>query len=117
LLPESDNLQFPAPAAVRAHVRRPTVAGAIKRAVEAGVDLDGTVFGRSQRDAYRRTFRALAAVDTGDDDEPVSTVTDWLVDRVDDTGSYPPSRRLRKEAAAVCRRNGYEIRDDEWLGA
>lgn len=117
LLPDSEDLQFPAPAAVRAHVRRPTVAGAIKRVVEAGADLDGVVFGRSQHDAYRRTFRALAAVDTTDGDEPVGTVADWVVERVDDTGSYPPSRRLRKEAAAVCRRNGYEIPDDEWLGA
>lgn len=117
LLPESERLQFPAPEAVRAHVRRPTVAGAIKRIVEAGDDLDGTVFGRSQRDAYRRTFRALAALDTADDDEPVGTVTDWAVEQIEATGSYPPSRRLRKEAAAVCRRNGYEIRDDEWLGA
>jgi hypothetical protein len=117
LLPESERLQFPAPEAVRAHVRRPTVAGAIKRIVEAGDDLDGAVFGRSQRDAYRRTFRALAALDTTDDDEPVGTVTDWAVERIETTGSYPPSRRLRKEAAAVCRRNGYEIRDDEWLGA
>ena len=117
LLPDSEQLQFPAPAAVRAHVRRPTVAGTIKRVVEAGADLDGVVFGRSQRDAYRRTFRALAAVDTADGDEPVGTVADWGVGQVADTGSYPPSRRLRKEAAAVCRRNGYEIRDDEWLGA
>lgn len=117
LLPNSDALVFPSPAAVRARVERPTVAGAIKRIVEAGDTLQNSPFTRSKREAYERTLRALANVDADDDDETVGTVTDWIVGRIDDTGSFPASRRVRKEAAAVCRQNGYEIRDDEWLGA
>lgn len=116
LLADADTERFDTPAAVRARVQRPDVAAAMKRIVEASEPLQDEELTRSQREASERTLRALAAID-GVDDEVVRAVGDWIVDRIRDDGEIPGSRVVRKLAAAVCRERGYEVRDDEWLGA
>jgi hypothetical protein len=116
LIPET-GATFDSPAAVRARVQRPTVAAAMKRVVEASAGVQGVSLGTSQREAYEKTFRALAAIDADDDDEGIDAVADWIVGKIRDKGTLPGSRRVRKEAAKFCRSNGYEVRDDEWLGA
>jgi len=117
LLPENDAERFPSAAAVRDRLRYPTVATAMKRVVEAAGEHQGVDLRGSQREAYETTFLALAAIDELDDDEGVVAVADWIVDRLETTGKLPGSRRVRKQAAKISREHGYEIRDDEWLGA
>jgi hypothetical protein len=116
LLPDADEETFDSPAAVRTRVQRPTVATAMKRVVEAVARLPNAETSRSQRDAYERTFRALADVDGDDDDEAIDAIADWIVERVADKERVPGSRDVRRQAAKLCRENGYEIRDAEWLG-
>ncbi|MFB6146938.1 MAG: hypothetical protein ABEJ08_04555 [Halobacteriaceae archaeon] len=112
LVPETDEKQFESPESVRTRVQRPRIAAAMKRIEEAsGERLDD-----SRRETYEKTLRALQAVDAADDDEPVTAVTDWIVDRIDEDETLPGSRAVRREAAAYCRERGYEVRDDEWLG-
>ncbi|ELZ48001.1 hypothetical protein C463_01901 [Halorubrum californiense DSM 19288] len=116
LVPDADMEAFDAPAAVRERVRRPAVAAAMKRVVEAAAELENVDFGRSQHEAFERTFRALSDVDERDDESGVRAVADWVVDLIAETKSVPGSRAVRREAASYCRERGYEIRDDEWLG-
>jgi hypothetical protein len=116
LVPDTDRVEFDSLEAVRARVQRPTVAAAMKRIVEAAGAVRDDLE-RSQREAYERTLRALEAIDAADDDEGISVVTDWLVERIREDGTLPSSRRVRKRAAEFCRSNGYTVRDDEWLGA
>jgi len=73
-------------------------------------------FGGSQRDAYEKTLDELESIDEDDDDEGVRVVGDWLVERIADDGTLPGSRSVRRRAAAFCRENGYQVRNDEWLG-
>lgn len=116
LLPESDVEAFESPAAVRVRVRRPTVATAMKRVVEAVDAVQHVDLGNSQREAYEKTFRALAAIDADDDDEGIRVMADWIVERVREKEKLPGSRAVRREAATFCREHGYPIRKDEWLG-
>jgi hypothetical protein len=116
LLPDTEAETFSEPAAVRDRLRYPTVAAAMKRVAEAAGEAGGELRG-SQREAYEKTFLALAAIDTVDDDEDVVAVADWVVERLTETGALPGSRRLRKQGAKVARASGYTVRDDEWLGA
>jgi hypothetical protein len=116
LVPET-GVTFDSPAAVRVRIQRPTVAAAMKRVVEASAAVQGVSLGTSQREAYEKTFRSLAAIDADDDDEGIDAVADWIVEKTRDKGTLPASRRVRKEAAKFCRSNGYEVRDDQWLGA
>ena len=116
LVPETDVEAFDSPTAVRERVQRPTVAGAMKRVVEASATLSNTEFPSSQREGYEKTFRALEDVDVDDKDEGVAYVRDWIVDRIEETGKLPSSRDVRREAATFCRRNDYPVRNDEWLG-
>jgi hypothetical protein len=117
LVPDTDSVTYPSPAAVRVRLQRPTVAAAMRRVVDASETLPNTEFSRSQREAYERTLRALKAIDADDDDEGIEVVTDWIVERIRTKEKLPNSRRVRKRAAEFCRANGYPIRDDEWLGA
>lgn len=71
----------------------------------------------AQYEAYKRTFRALARVTPDDDDEGVTVVSRWIVDRMEETGKRPSSRAVRKRARKYCERNGHAVRDDEWLGS
>ncbi|SFS10527.1 hypothetical protein SAMN05216559_3750 [Halomicrobium zhouii] len=116
LVPDSDAETFAAPTDVRIRVQRPTIATAMKRVVEATDRLSGADLGRSQRDAYEKTFRELAAIDADDDDEGIRVIRDWIVEQIREKEKLPGSRAVRREAADFCRSNGYEVRDDEWLG-
>ncbi|WP_336133569.1 DUF5789 family protein [Natronomonas amylolytica] len=116
LLPDTDVETFDAPEEVRVRIQRPTVASAMKRVVEAAGTLPNVEFGTSQRDAYERTFRELEAIDADDDDEGIRAIREWVVERIHEKGKLPGSRAVRREAASFCRENGYEVRNDEWLG-
>ncbi|MGM0447542.1 MAG: hypothetical protein ACQERM_04710 [Methanobacteriota archaeon] len=116
LLPDADLEAFDGPATVRERVRRPAVAAAMKRVVEAAATLENVDFGRSQHEAFERTFRALSDIDELDDEEGVEAIADWAVDRITEKETVPGSRDLRRQAAKYCRKHGYEVRDDEWLG-
>lgn len=116
LVPAVPAETFDSPAAVRERVQRPTVASAMKRVVEAAATLPNPEFPSSQRDGYEKTFRALEDVDADDEDEGIAYVRDWIVDEIEENGKLPGSRGVRREAAKFCRRNGYPVRNDEWLG-
>ncbi|WP_017342481.1 hypothetical protein [Halorubrum sp. T3] len=116
LLPDADLEAFDTPATVRERVRRPAVAAAMKRVVEAAATLENEEFGRSQHEAFERTFRALSDIDELDDEEGVRAIADWVVDRIAEKETVPGSRDVRRQAAKYCRKHGYEVRDDEWLG-
>ena len=116
LLPKTDAETFDSPAAVSVQVQRPTVAAAMKRIIEASDELQDADFGGSRRDAYKKTLKALAAIEADDDDEGIDVITDWIVEQIDEKGKLPGSRAVRREAAKFCRSNGYEVRVDEWLG-
>lgn len=116
LVPETDEETFDSPAAVRVQVQRPTVAAGMKRIVEASRTLRSTDFGWTQRKAYEKTLDELEAIDADDDDEGIRAISDWIVERIRDEETLPTSRAVRREAAKFCRTNGYEVRNDEWLG-
>lgn len=116
LVPDTDAETFESPSAVRAQVQRPTVAASMKRIVEAANTLQHADFGESQREAYEKTLRELRGIDADDDDEGVEVIADWIVESIHEKEKLPGSRVVRKRAAKFCRENGYEIRNDEWLG-
>lgn len=116
LVPESDEVVFDAPADVRTRIQRPTVAAAMKRVVEASESLPTPGVWGSQRQAYEKTFRELKAIDADDDDEGIQAISDWIVGRIRDKEKLPGSRDVRRQAAKFCRENGYEVRNDDWLG-
>ena len=116
LIPDADMEAFDAPATVRERVRRPVVAVAMKRVVEAAATLENEEFGRSQHEAFERTFRALSDINEVDDEAGVRAIADWVVDRIAEKETVPGSRDVRRQAAKYCRKHGYEVRDDEWLG-
>ncbi|MUV90709.1 hypothetical protein GJ629_13030 [Halapricum sp. CBA1109] len=116
LLAETDVETFDSPTALRARIQRPTVAAMMKQVVEAAATLRNAKLSQSQRDAYEKTFRELVAVDAIDDDEGLQVVTDWIVERIDEKGTIPGSRDVRRRASKYCRENGYQVRNDEWLG-
>jgi len=116
LVPATDEETFDSPDAVRVQVQRPTVAAAMKRIVEASDALPDEELDGSQYDAYERTFQELERVSPDDDDEAIAAIRDWVVDRIRDKEKLPTSRQIRRQAAKVCRQNGLQIRDDDWLG-
>ena len=116
IVPDTDEEIFEAPAALRDRVQRPNVAAAMKRVVEATQTLPNAELRRSQREAYEKTFRELEAIDADDDDEGIRAIGDWIVEQIRDKERLPSSRNVRREAAKFCRANGYEVRNDEWLG-
>ncbi|WP_277542241.1 DUF5789 family protein [Haloarcula laminariae] len=115
-LPETDTETFEDPEAVQLRLQRPTIAGAMKRVIEANATVSNDRLPDSQREAYERTFRELRDIDAVDEDEAIGTVADWAVEQIDEKGKTPGSRAVRRQAAKVCRANGYEVRNDEWLG-
>jgi len=60
------------------------------------------------------TFQELEAVDA--DDEEIRTISDWVVEQIREKERLLSSRAVRRQAAKFCRANGYQVRDDEWLG-
>jgi len=115
LVPDVATEVFNTPSAVRQRVARPGIAAPMSRIVEASQTLPDAGLPWSQRKAYEKTLRALMAIDA-DDDESVTVMADWIVERIRETERLPGSRGVRRQAAKLCRSNGYEIRDDEWLG-
>jgi hypothetical protein len=116
LLPNSELDRFAEPADVRDRIQRPTVAGTMKRIVERADEAGANDLEGSQWSAYERTFLELEAIDAVDEDEGIRVVGDWVVARIDETGTLPGSRAVRRRAAKYCRANGYDVRNDEWLG-
>lgn len=116
LVADAEAETFDSPAAVRMRVQRPTVAAAMKRVVEASDTLPNTTLAESQKNGYEKTFRELKAIDADDDDEGISEIREWIVAYIDDKEELPGSRAVRREAAKFCRKNGYQIRNEEWLG-
>ena len=116
LIPETEAVVFEKPAAVRVRIQRPTIAAAMKRVLEAADGVRNVEVERSQREAYEKTFRALQAIDADDDDEGIQSVSDWIVEQIEEKGTIPGSRGVRRQGAKFCRSEGYEVRSDEWLG-
>lgn len=116
LVPETEDETFESPADVRARVQRPTVAAAMKQIVEASEVHQTEKLRGSQREAYEKTLRELEAVDADDEDEGIQQITDWIVERIREKETLPGSRAVRRQAAKFCRANGYQVRNDEWLG-
>lgn len=116
LVPETDEETFDSPAAVTVQVLQPTVAAATKRVIEASETLPDAGLSWSQRKAYELTFQKLKAIDVDDDDEGIHVISDWIIEYIHDNERLPESRDVRRQAAKFCRTNGYQIRNDEWLG-
>ncbi len=116
LIPDTDHETFESPAEVREHVQRPTVAAAMKRILEASERLPEPLRRGSRRDAYERTLLELKGISPDDDDEGIREITDWILGQIEEKGTLPGSRAVRRQAAKICRANGYRIRNDEWLG-
>jgi len=116
LVPDTDDETFDSPSAVRVRIQRPTVAAAMKQVSEASRTLPRRDRFGSQRDAYTKTFRELEAIDATDDDEVIRTVSDWVVEQIRENDELPSSRAVRRQAAKICRANGYQVRDNDWLG-
>jgi len=116
LVPDTAQEEFESPTAVRTQIQRPTVAAAMKRILEAGGALPNAGVDESQRNAYKKTFQELRDMDADDDDESIKAIADWIVDEIARKGKLPGSRAVRRQAAKLCRENGYRIRNDEWLG-
>ncbi len=116
LVPETDEQTFDSPTEVRKEIQRPTVAAAMTQVVEASDTVPHTELTGSQYDAYKKTFNSLRAIDADDDDEGIQVVSDWIVEQIREKDKLPGSRAVRKRAAKFCRENGYEVRNDEWLG-
>lgn len=70
-----------------------------------------------QHEVYEKTFRALEDVTPNDDDEGITVVTEWIIERIQATDKRPSSRAVRQRARQYCQDNGYEISDNDWLGA
>jgi hypothetical protein len=101
----------------RYRIRRPSVAASLRRLLAVSRDAGLEDDFREREDAYERTLRALEDVTADDEDEGIAVVTAWVAEQVQTDGGLPPSRRVRNRAAEFCRENGYEVRDDSWLGA
>lgn len=117
LVPATEQVEYQSTDELRVQLRRPTVARATKQILEAAGTIQDVEFGRTKREAYERTLQALADKVADDDDEGITVVTDWIVERIHEDGAMPASRRVRKRAAKFCRANRIAVRDDEWLGA
>ena len=113
LLPETDVETFEGPEIVRVRIRRPQVASAMKRIVEAADSVRDTEFPPKRRDAYEKSLRAMAAIDADDEDSGVRALQDWVLDRSEEKGKLPGSRDVRRQGAKIARKHGHEIRNDE----
>lgn len=116
LIPETETELYDSPAAVSIEIQRPTVAAVMKQVLEASDTLSNSELRGSQRKAYERTFQELRQIDADDDDEGLQVIADWIIEKINSKEKLPSSRAVRREAATFCRSNGYEIRNDQWLG-
>lgn len=109
--------RFDSPDEARERIQKPSVAASLRRLRAASDDVGLGSEYRAKADTFEKTLRSLENIDADDDDEGVAAVTAWVVEHLDESGSLPKSRRVRNFAAAFCRERGYEVRDDDWLGA
>lgn len=116
VIPDTDAETFESAEQVRRRLERPDVAAAMKRIVEAAASLENAGPWGSQRDAYFRTLREVAALDDTHEESALTDVADWTVAEIEESRKLPGSRAVRRQAAKICRANGHEIRTDEWLG-
>ncbi|APE94990.1 hypothetical protein HSR6_0528 [Halodesulfurarchaeum formicicum] len=116
LLPATEAISFNRPAEVRMRIQRPSIATALKRIVEETDTIQGASLTGSQLETYEKTFLELKAIDAVDDDEGIPVLRDWILESLRENGELPGSRGVRRRAADYCRENGYEVRNDEWLG-
>lgn len=116
LLPDSDVETFPRREVVRVRVRRPTVAAAMKRIVEAAGTIPNGEFPATTRDVFEKSLRAMAAIDADDEDSGVRALRDWILDRIEENGELPRSRDVRRQGSKIAREYGYDVRSDDWLG-
>ncbi len=114
VLPDTEN--FEDPDTVRLRVQRPTIAAAMTTIQEAVAEHQDLTLDQSKRTAYEKTFRALQQIDADDDDEGITAIKTWILDRIEQKEKLPKSRAVRREAAKFCRQNGYPISVDDWLG-
>lgn len=115
LVPTTETETFEDPRDVRVQVQRPRVARAIKRIVEATDSVPDTTLSGSKRTAYEKTFRKLLEIDAVYEDGGMNVVTDWVISKLQENGTLPGSREIRRRAAEYCRNTGYDIQNDEWL--
>ncbi|MDH5021555.1 DUF5789 family protein [Halobacterium rubrum] len=108
---------FDSPDEARERIQKPSVAASLRRLRAASDDGGLGSEYRAKAETFEKTLRALENIDADDDDEGVAAVTAWVVEHLEETGSLPKSRRVRNFAAEFCREHGYEVRDDDWLGA
>lgn len=108
--------RFDSPAEVQTRVHRPTVAVAMKRIFEASETLPKTIRRGTPWDAYEKTFRALQSIGADDEDEGITVISEWIVERISADQELPGSRAVRREAASFCRQQGYRVSNDDWLG-
>jgi hypothetical protein len=113
----SNPTRFRSAREARLVIERPSVAAALRRIEVASRRWDHRDAFRERRAAYEKTLQALEAISEDDENEGVTVITAWIVGELAEKDKLPRSRRLRKRAAAFCRDNGYEVRDDDWLGA
>ncbi|MDZ7688275.1 MAG: hypothetical protein U5J64_06050 [Halobacteriales archaeon] len=116
LVPDTEAERFGSPSVVLSRIKRPTVARAMKRIAEAVDTLPDAELEGSQRETYEKTLRELKEIDADDEDEGIRVVADWIVERIHEKEKLPGSRSVRRRAAEFCRANGYEVRNNDWLG-
>ncbi|MFC3478505.1 DUF5789 family protein [Halobacterium litoreum] len=109
--------RFDSAADARQQIGRPTVAAALRRIRAASDEAGRRAQFRAKEEAFERTLQSLESLSEDDEDEGIAVVTAWILDSLDANGKLPESRRVRKQAVAFCRANGYEVRNDSWLGA
>ncbi len=114
LLADTDD--FEDPETVRLRVQRPTIAAAMTAIQEAVAEHQELTLDQAKRTTYEKTFRALKNIDADDNDEGITAIKTWILDRIEQTGTLPKSRAVRREAAEFCRENGYPISANDWLG-
>jgi len=114
---ESARDEYESPEDARQKLQRPSVAASLRRLETVSRETGLREQFRERRDAYKKTLRALEDVDADDEDEGIAFVTAWLIDEMRENERLPKSRKVRKRAAKFCRSNGYEVRNDDWLGA
>lgn len=67
-------------------------------------------------DEYRTDYEAiLTAVRDLGGDPAIDEVTEWIVERIHDTGDLPHPDAVRKRARRVCDRRNVEIPEDSPL--
>lgn len=98
-------------------LQRPSVAASLRRLDAVSKETGLREEFRQRRDVYKKTFRSLENVDADDEDEGVAFITAWIVEEMRERERLPSSRTTRQRATKFCRDNGYEVRDDSWLGA